>query len=372
MEKGSDTERSRQDQSSPGVLKDTHPTQSVGYETQSESIEDLPTDTIRPCPYIPDYRKPTESFYPIVVQTPEGRFCIDGGDQIEQAKTEGHSTVRCFVVEIPQHSDIEIAIRKTANRTKPRGGICFYPESVRDTRRLFELIQGSREDLVVFCHGGDRRGPEFKDHRESSIKFILARRLGLSTTTINKRLQHGEHLDDEALEILIDAGAPKRFFEIFQQPKQAQIISLTAAGNNKEAITKTISAMVVEWWNEFSRPAPPKESKPREQQSQPPEGGIDPPATPPDTDPDQTPSPAISPPEGTVADHTESSNPAPPNVDAIGNDLKRIGEALIGIGGEPDFPASQQIEAIRGLITDLAILFKQLVHIENSGMGGQH
>jgi hypothetical protein len=276
------------------------------------------------------------------------------------------------VVQIARHSDIEVAIRKAANRTKPRGGKCFYPESVRDTRRLFELIQGSSEDLVVFCHGGDRRGPEFKDHQENSIKFILARRLGLSTTTINKRFQHGEHLDEKALEILIDAGAPKRFFEDIQPLKQAQIISLTAAGNNKEAITKTISAMVVGWWNEFSRPAPPKESKPREQQSQPYERGIDPPATPPDTDPDQPPSPPISPPEDTVADHTESSDPAPPNVEAIGNDLKRIGEALIGIGGAPDFPASPEIAALRDLITELAILFKQLVHIENSGIGGQH
>lgn len=236
MEKGRSKKRSRQDQSSPGVLKGSQPPPLVGYETQSESIEDLPTDSIQPCPYIPDYRKPTESFYPIVVQTPEGRFCIDGGDQIEQAKTRRHSTIRCFVVQIARHSDIEVAIRKAANRTKPRGGRCFYPESVRDTRRLFELIRDSSEDLVVFCHGGDRRGPEFKDHRENSIKFILARRLGLSTTTINKRLQHGEHIDAKALEILIDAGAPKRFFETFQQPKQDQIIGLTAAGNEKEAI----------------------------------------------------------------------------------------------------------------------------------------
>jgi hypothetical protein len=59
-------------------------------------------------------------------------------------------------------------------------------------------------------------------------------------------------------------------------------------------------------------------------------------------------------------------------VEAIGNDLKRIGEALIGIGGAPDFPASPEIEALRDLIRELAILFKQLGHIENSGMGSHH
>jgi hypothetical protein len=370
MEKGRSKKHSEQDQSSPGGLKGSHPPQPVGYETQSESIEDLPTDSIQPCPYIPDYRKPTESFYPIVVQTPEGRFCIDGGDQIEQAKTEGHSTVRCFVVQIPQHSDIEIAIRKAANRTKPRGGKCFYPESVRDTRRLFELIQGSSEDLVVFCHGGDRRGPVFKDCRENSIKFILARRLGLGTTTINKRLQHGEYIDEKTLEILIDAGAPKRFFEAIQPLKQARIISLTAAGNDKEAITKSVSTMVVEWWNEFSRPAPQKEPRSKGKQSQPSGRGVAPPPTNPNADPPPPAPPLTSPPEDEAAGHAGNNDPAPPNVDAIGNDLKRIGEALIGIGGAPGFPTSSEIEALRDLIRELAILFKQLVHIENSGMGG--
>ena len=75
MEKSNETEYSTKDQHSPGVLNEDL----IGhFKTVNESITELAIDSIQPCHIIPDYLSPTESFHPIVIQTPESYRCIDG------------------------------------------------------------------------------------------------------------------------------------------------------------------------------------------------------------------------------------------------------------------------------------------------------
>ena len=80
------------DSTPPGVLNHDQ----IGrFKTIQENIAELPIKTIQPCPLIPDYRDPTESTLPIVVQSPAGCFCIDGWNFIEESKATGQPTIRC-------------------------------------------------------------------------------------------------------------------------------------------------------------------------------------------------------------------------------------------------------------------------------------
>jgi len=184
---GNDSED--ENQSSPGVLNDS---QTGQFVTTGEDIVELTIASIRPCRNIPDYRDLTESPLPIVVQSPDVCHCIDGWNLIEKAQADKRSSVRCHVFKIDRHSEIELAIRKVAIRTKPAGGTCSYAELVRNTCRLFTILCESTDDPVVFSHGGNRRSADFTGKRENNIRSVLSERLGKSQTTINKYLQHGE------------------------------------------------------------------------------------------------------------------------------------------------------------------------------------
>ena len=104
-----------EDQSSRGVLNDSQPGQFV---TTGEEIAELPIASIQPCRNIPDYRDLTESPHPIVIQSPDACHCIDGWNLIEQAQSEGRSTIRCHVFKIDRHSETELAIRKGCHSDK--------------------------------------------------------------------------------------------------------------------------------------------------------------------------------------------------------------------------------------------------------------
>ena len=104
------------DQSSVGVLNNS----GIGqFVTTGEEIAELPIVSIRPCLNIPDYRDLTESPHPIVIQSPDVCHCIDGWNLIEQAQSEGRSSIFCHLFKTERLSEIELAIRKVAIRTKP-------------------------------------------------------------------------------------------------------------------------------------------------------------------------------------------------------------------------------------------------------------
>ena len=232
-------------------MNDLQPGQFV---TTGEEIAELSIATIQPCRNIPDYRDLTESPHPIVIQSPDACHCIDGWNLIEQAQSEGRSTIRCHVFKIDRHSETELAIRKAAVRTKPQGGTCSYAELDRNTCRLFIILYESADDPVLFSHGGYRRGADFAGKRENNIRSVLSERLGKSQTTINKYLQHGEYVSDNAFNELIDANAPKGFFEATQKEKQRYASELESQQTASDEIIRLVSARMLDWLQKGQTP----------------------------------------------------------------------------------------------------------------------
>jgi len=348
-----------QDQPSPGDSKEVT---TERYATCWEEISEIELASIQPCPIIPDYKKPTASALPIIVQTPAASFCIDGWHFIEQAKAADRSSIRCHISHIAQHSDTELAIRKFAIRVMPQGGKCSYAESIRNTHHLYQALKETSDDLVLFSHGGDRRGVSFTSSQENNIRVILAIRLGKSQTTINKYLQHGDSLNDAVMGALVDAAAPKLFFEAFQVKKQVEVAALQAEQKNETAIESDISNQVSTWLNEFQRPDPP--NVPPQESPQPPQAdhSSDAAQSVPSEDHRSTPTQRI-PQVGSGTDGIPAIDPAPANPEGVATELKRIGEALIEIAGHQQLTFPKQVETIRKLILELTRLLPRLAHM---------
>jgi hypothetical protein len=359
MEKGLIPESSTQNQPSPGDSKE-HLTDKCA--TCREDIAEVAIADIQPCPIIPDYKTPTLSTQPIVVRTPDACFCIDGWHYIDQAKADGQSTIRCHNYLIAHHSIIELAIRKTAIRVMPQGGKCWYAELVRNAHRLRQALESTSDDLVMFTHGGDRRGVGFTDSKENNIRVVLANRLGKSPKTISKYMQHGDGLNDAVMEELIDADAPKKFFEAIQTQKEIWITALSAEEKDEAAIVAEISSLVSACWKESKQLDPPQTTPP--ESPQPPQ-------------PRRTTGPARATPRGSQStaprrrtppcssdaggnQDPPASNPIPTGAASLAAELKRIGEALIEIAENQESPTSQQIESIRTLIVELSKVLQRL------------
>ncbi len=383
MEKGSTTKRSNHNQPSPGVSKETA---IDGYETRWEDIAEIDIASIQACPIIPDYQKPTRSTLPIVVRTPEACFCIDGSSLIEQANAAGRATIRCHTYHIAHHSDAEFAIRKVAIRVMPQGGRCTYAEMVRNTRRLYALLMASSDDLMLLAHGGDRRSDQFTSFPENNVRVLLAHRLGKSPTTINKYLQHGEGLNDETMQELVDASAPKLFFEAVQAPKQTIIAAQQSEQKDPAAIAEATSKEVMQWLAESQEPQtspaaeqeggqPQQAERSASRQRPAPNGNRGSAPTPrsPRNGSDDNQDPPTSDPTPTDEDGLAAGDPTPSDRTAPAVELKRIGEALIEIAENQESPTPRQIESIRTLIVDLSTVLQRLAHPatpEGSETGG--
>ncbi len=359
MEKGRNTQlHSTKDQPSRESRKET-----IGnrYSTCREDIAEVATANIQPCPLIPDYKTPTVSTLPIIVQTPDAHFCIDGWNLIKQAKAEGQSRIRCHIYHITEHSDIELAIRKAAIRVMPQGGKCWYAELVRNTNHLYRNLQSISDILVLFDHGGDRRSVTFTGSKDKNIVSVLASRLSKSPTTISKYLQHGKGLNDAAMEELVNVGAPKLFFEAIQTQKEIGIAALRAEKKNGAAIVAEISSLVPTWWKESQQPVPQKTTT--SASPQPPQPGR---ATGPNR-PDPRNSRAIASRRRTPQDSSDvgcnptESDTTPTNQEGVSAELKRIGETLIEIADNQKSPTPQKIEIIRMVIVDLSALLQRLI-----------
>ena len=380
MEKGSPKKQSKQYQPSPGVSKETAIN---GYATCAEDIAEIDIASIQPCPIIPDYQEPSRSILPIVVQTPQMICCIEGGPLIGQAISDGKSTIRCHIYRIAQHSDAELAIRKTAIRVLPQGGRCSYAELVRNSYRLYSALLETSDDLVLFSHGGDRRSDQFASTPENNVRALLAHRLGKSPTTINKYLQHGEGLNDKTMQELVDASAPKLFFEAVQAQKQTIIVAQQSEQKDPAAIAEATSKKVMQWLAEFQKPETPPTAEQEGEQPQQTEsressapngnrGSSRTPRSPRNgSDDNQNPLASDSTPAG--EDGLAAGDPTPPNRTAPAVELKRIGEALIEIADGQESPTPQQIESIRTLILELSTVLQRLAHPvtpEGSETGG--
>jgi hypothetical protein len=225
-------------QDSQGDLKDNQTIKSISSKAV---FVELDIQNIHPFQQIPDYTNPTISPVPIVVISPASCSCIDGWDLIQSAKSAGSSTIACYAFYIPEHCEIEIAIRKIEVRTIPQGGTCSYAEMVRNAGILFNMLMTSTDNPVVFSHGGSRRGAGSTESEENNIRILLSNRLGKSVTTISKYLNHGKYLNAEAIDALIKAEVEKVFFEVAQPYKREILDNLKSAHKSDAQISTAVS-----------------------------------------------------------------------------------------------------------------------------------
>jgi hypothetical protein len=254
----------------------------------------------------------------------------------------------------------------------PQGGKCSYAELVRNTRRLYQALLDKSDDLVLFSHGGDRRGIGFTDSKENNIVAVLASRLGKSSTTINKYLQHSYSLNDATMEELVGAGAPKFFFEAIQVQKQVEIARLRSQQKDEAAIVAVISDQVSTWFNESQQSDLPEATTPAS--PIPPQTGESTGTTRPTPGDNGRPTPRRRvPQDSSDSNGTPGRDPVATNQEDVAAELKRIGEVLIEIADGRQNPSPQQVETIRRLILELSTLLQRLAHtdtLDGDGNGG--
>jgi hypothetical protein len=199
-----------EDQDSSGDLNSTFNPPVRDFD---KSIEPLEIADITHFSGIPDFIDPTRSPYPIIIKSPSSIQCIDGWELIEDAKEKGESALICEINHIQRDSEIEYALWKASVRIMPIGGTCIYPEKMGNACRLLTMLrESSEENLMVFSHGGARRGDSYTNSPTNNARLVLTDRLGKSVTTINKYLQHGKYLSEETLQTLISAGVKQQAF----------------------------------------------------------------------------------------------------------------------------------------------------------------
>jgi len=200
---------------------------------------------------IPDYKDKTKSLLPVIVETPSSFHCIDGWELIEESMTKNESEVKCHIYTLSHISEIELAIRKVVIRTLPKGGCATYPERVRNVSLLLHFLTESKENPLIYSHGGARRGEDFVNNREENIRMVLADRLGRAVKTISKYLNHAEYLDEKTFNHLIELEADKKFFEKAQKIKIIIIKNLKHQGESEESITNTVSDAMRKMFEEY-------------------------------------------------------------------------------------------------------------------------
>ena len=342
----------QKDQGSQGALKTI---QSGDFRTTHESIEELEVHTIQPCSEIPDFLEPTFSQNAVVVKTPDRTICIDGWDKIEKARSEKKTLLLCHVYHCSECSPLELAIRKTAIRTLPQGGKCSYAELIRNVKILENMLMSSMDNPVKYSHGGTRRGINYTDNRENNVRTVLAERLGKSVTTINNYLCHGEYLNDEIINVLVESREGKKFFESAQSNKRILQKDLKADGKSDEDVTAAISEKIPSWLEEFRQN----------------NGRITPiiyEGTSVEIDEDAS-DEKTTPKANSPRDFNHHNNEIEadgmdkPSYEEVYGGFKRIGNALLDMGMNPR-PLDELIDKAKRQMSDYALLIQQMIDLQ--------
>lgn len=336
-------------QAAAGDLKTTDQPQAPLF---TKSIGPVAIPQIQRFTHIPDFRTRTAAPHPIVISTPtKGYFCIDGWEMVEEAREQNRPSVVCEIIHVSSDSETEIALHKVAVRLMPLGGTCSHAEMVGNTVLLFGMLMESGENLEVFSHGGARRGPKFTKCREEDAITILAERLGRSRKTILKNLQHGEYLNEQALNAAVEADVPKGFFEAVQSQKQRQVGELIAAQKKPEEITEAVSTQMSLWLKDFSGQnagaSPGSDGIKGHRKADPKPGKVK------------------------IFKHhigSDSGTASPAEPQNVRSDIMRIGETLSKAAGNSSVTEQKLAEIVHGVITELAQVFQQLR--QQSGRAG--
>jgi hypothetical protein len=115
------------------------------------------------------------------------------------------------------------------------------------------MIMDEKDDLVIFSHGGARKGGCFTNNREDDLREILVERLGKSRTTINTYLNQSRYLNNDAFNALIAADIGRQFFESCRVNKRLLIKNMESDGADEGQITAAVSTKMLDWLDEFSR-----------------------------------------------------------------------------------------------------------------------
>jgi hypothetical protein len=318
----------------------------------TKSIGPVRIAQIQHFPLIPDFRTRTAAPHPIVMSTPtKGIFSLDGWDLIQQAREQNHSSIVCEIYHARSDSKTEIALHKAAVRSMPPGGTCTHAEMVANTVLLLGMLMESSENLEVFSHGGARRGTGFIKAREEDAITILAERLGRSRKTILKNLQHGEYLDEQALNAAVEADVPKGFFEAVQQGKTALVSDLKAAKRSEAEIVEVVSAKMLVWLKEAITPVPKE---------------ISPIGDPQGLKTSRKESTRQIPKASKFAHWTGNESPKsenPVNEDYIRSEMKRIGTALLQLAEDRNLGMMDRIAVVRDLTVELSQLTSWLINL---------
>lgn len=238
------------DQDSYGDLISTQDSEDCTYPSH-ERFEDVPIESIQGISSLPDYSQKTASPHPILARTPEGYFCLDGPSLIASARDAGQESIRCYVSDLSDHSEEELALRKAAVRERAPGGEPLYAERVRNVRILFDILSQS-PNVRVYGHGGDRRGHCYQEQNiVDNVITVIAERLGKSTTTINMLRSFGEHLGEPTLERLVQEKVTKDFFEKVNANKRACLKCFEHEEKSPDEIARLISGNMLEWLGEY-------------------------------------------------------------------------------------------------------------------------
>jgi hypothetical protein len=343
-----------EEQDSSGDLNSPFNPSDRGFE---KSIEPLEIANITHFSGIPDFIDPTRSPYPIIVKSPTSVQCIDGWELVEQAKHRGETSIICEIIHIQRDSEIDVAIWKASVRTMPIGGRCIYPEEVRNTCRLFMMLCESADNPVVFSHGGARRGDRYTNCHENNIRLVLEDRLGKKPKTINKHLNHGQFISDEAIQDLIDAREKKGFFEAIQKDKQRLIDELTSEQKSHDEIVNAVSDRVLSWFEEGETSDPAEIIIPQTDQH-------DPPATEIQSQQNVVPPPSVKP----IEHKHWSGNPSaasekPPTEDEICQEFIAVGRLLIETAENKEMAIQDRLQIFSAQVFRQSRLIQKLGYL---------
>lgn len=226
-----------------GVLKDPDPWER--FKVVERAIAPLAPEILQDIKDIDDYLDHTEASMPIIAQTPEGFFILDGKDMIESARTTGKTSIFCEIDRITEHNLTDLLARKAGIRSQTRGGRARYAELARNAAKLeAKLLQ--ENDLVSFRHGGRRIGESFVGDSEKDVRTVMVERLSKSRNTINSYIAHTRYVSDAAMSQLVRINKEKDFFEKFGKLKVQLVERLQEQRKTPGEITTEVSALILQ------------------------------------------------------------------------------------------------------------------------------
>jgi hypothetical protein len=167
-----------------------------------------------------------------------------------------------------------------------------------------------------------------------------------------------------AMEELVNAGAPKLFFEAFQVQKKIGIATLEAEQEDAAAIVTAISNQVSSWLNEFQRVSITGDSSTNDHQRARAERFSESEAIAVSEDKIITPVQRTPPESPCMADVSPAIEPSPVESEDAAIELKSIGEALIAIAGSKPLNNGRNTQALKDLVTRLCLLLPRILNAE--------